>query len=290
MSEPIAPHAVTFIIAAFNESGIGDVVRELREQNPGAEVLVVDDGSTDRTGELAREAGARVLRHPYNKGNGAAVKSGLRNAATEWVVLLDADGQHPPEDAAKLIGKLGEFDLVIGARDAQAQTHWWRRMANTVFNGLASYLVGFPIPDLTSGFRAARRATMLEFLHLFPNGFSYPTTSTLSFIRAGYNVSFVPVQTRFRAQGTSKIRLLHDGSRFLLIIFKMITLYEPLKVFLPISLVLAAVGTGYGLLSFSITGRLANGAVLAWMMAIFVFLVGLISEQINALRTEWRER
>jgi hypothetical protein len=188
-----------------------------------------------------------------------------------------------------LIDKLGEYELVIGARDARAEVHWWRRAANGIFNALATYLAGFPVADLTSGFRAARRSRMLEFLHLFPNGFSYPTTSTLSFLRAGYDVAFVPVAMRFRTGGSSKIRPLQDGSRFLLIILKMSTLYDPLKIFLPLSIFFATVGTAYGLWTFAVSGRFANGGVLAWMMAIFTFLVGLISEQINALRTERRD-
>ena len=284
-----AGEEVTFIVPAYNEEGVGDVVRELRRLYPSSPVLVIDDGSSDRSADIAREAGAEVVRHPYNKGNGAAVKTGLRAARTDWVVLLDADGQHPPEEAAGLVEKLGDYDLVIGARDARAEVHWWRRAANAAFNRLASYLAGFPVDDLTSGFRAARRARMLEFVHLFPNGFSYPTTSTLSFLRAGYNVAFVRVHMRFRASGSSKIHPLQDGSRFLLIILKMTTLYNPLKVFLPLSLFFAALGTVYGLWTFAVSGRFANGGVLAWMMAIFTFLVGLISEQINALRTERRD-
>lgn len=289
MSHATGSERITFIIPAFNEEGVGEVVRELRRIHPGAPVIVVDDGSQDRTAEIAREAGAEVVRHPYNKGNGAAVKTGLRNVRTDLLVLLDADGQHPPQDAARLIAKLEEFDLVIGARDAKAEVYWWRRMANAAYNWLASYLTGFPVPDLTSGFRAARRGPMLEFLHLYPNGFSYPTTSTLSFLRGGYNVAFVPITMRLRAHGKSKIRLIHDGSRFFLIILKMITLYNPLKVFVPLSLFFAAAGTGYGLWAFWVSGRFANGALLAWMMATFVFLVGLISEQINALRMERRK-
>jgi glycosyltransferase involved in cell wall biosynthesis len=287
---PVTQPSVTFVVPAFNEARIGEVVRELCERYPTAQVLVVDDGSTDGTAERAEAAGARVVRHPYNKGNGAAVKTGIRNATTDWVVLLDGDGQHRPQDAARLIEKLGEYDLVVGARGPGAPGHWSRRWANAVFNRLASYLVGFPIPDLTSGFRAARREALLEFLHLFPNGFSYPATSTLSFFRAGYNVAFVPIEVRVRTSGNSKIRPLRDGARFLAIILKMITLYEPLKVFLPVAGVFAAVGTGYGLLSVCATGRIANGAALAWMMAVFVFLVGLVSEQINALRMERRDR
>jgi len=289
MSGEVTREPVSFIIPAFNEEGVGEVVRELRRLHPESPVLVIDDGSADRTAEIAGGAGAEVIRHPYNKGNGAAVKTGLRHVRTERFVLMDADGQHPPADAARLIARLDDYDLVIGSRDASAETDWWRRLANRVYNGLASYLAGFPILDLTSGFRAARRKPMLEFLHLFPNGFSYPTTSTLSFLRAGYSVAFEPVAMRFRAQGKSKIRLFRDGSRFLLIIVKVITLYSPLKVFLPLSLLFALIGTGYGLWAFWVSGRFANGALLAWMMATFVFLIGLISEQISALRMERRD-
>jgi glycosyltransferase involved in cell wall biosynthesis len=280
---------VTFVLPTYNEERVSAVVEELRRLYPDSPVLVVDDGSADRSGERARAAGAEVVRHPYNKGNGAAVKTGLRAARTDWVVLLDADGQHPPEEAARLVARLGEYDLVIGARDARAEAHWWRRAANGVFNTLASYLAGVPIADLTSGFRAARRSYMLEFLHLLPNGFSYPTTSTLSFLRAGYNVAFVPVQMRFRAGGASKIEPLADGSRFLLIILKMSTLYNPMKIFMPLSAMFAAVGTAYGLWTFAVSGKFANGGLLAWMMAVFTFLVGLVSEQISALRVERRD-
>jgi glycosyltransferase involved in cell wall biosynthesis len=280
---------VTCVLPSFEEAGVADVVREIRRLYPDSPVLVVDDGSADRSAEAAREAGAEVVRHPYNKGNGAAVKTGLRRARTEWVVLLDADGQHPPQEAARLVEKLGEYDLVIGARDARAEVLWWRRAANAAFNGLASRLANFPVTDLTSGFRAAHRGRMLEFIHLYPNGFSYPTTSTLSFLRAGYNVAFVPVQMRYRQKGESKIRPLQDGSRFLLIILKMSTLYDPLKIFLPISAAFAAIGTAYGLWTYAVSGKFANGGVLAWMMAVFTFLVGLISEQINALRVERRD-
>ena len=200
------PSQTSVVIPAYNEQEtIGDVVRRVRAQAGWAEVLVVDDGSSDLTAGRAEEAGARVVRHPYNKGNGAAVKSGIRAAAGEWVLISDGDGQHQPDDIVRMAGRLGDYDLVVGARAPGHQAGHGRRLGNAVLNWLASYLTERPVPDLTSGLRAARRAHLLEFIHLLPNGFSTPTTTTLAFIKAGYNVLFVPVQVRPRV-GASKIR------------------------------------------------------------------------------------
>jgi glycosyltransferase involved in cell wall biosynthesis len=276
------------VIPAFNEAGsIGQVVAQLRAGAPWHEVLVVDDGSEDGTGKAAADAGARVIRHPYNKGNGAAVKTAIRAATTEWLAIVDGDGQHAPEDAARLVGRLGEFDLVIGAREAATQATAGRRAGNAVLNWLSSYLTERPIPDLTSGFRAARREHLLEFIHLLPNGFSTPTTTTLAFIKAGYNVAFEPIAARTRV-GTSKIRLARDGAKFLLILLKVITIFSPLRIFAPVSAVSFAVGAAYGLWNFVYHARIPNGAVLLLMFAIIIMLVGLVSEQISSLRFEGR--
>ena len=281
--------AVSIVIPAFNEAAsIGDVVDALRAAAPWHEVLVVDDGSSDATGERAAAAGAIVVRHPYNKGNGAAVKSGIRRATGDFVLIIDADGQHPPEDALRLIARLGEFDLVIGARADETQASVARRAGNTFLNRVASFLTGTAIPDLTSGFRGARRECLREFLHLLPNGFSTPTTTTLAFIKAGYNVAFEPIHAR-RRSGQSKIRLARDGARFFVIILKMITLFSPLRIFLPVSAAAFAVGAGYALWTIYSQSHVANSSVLLIMFAVIVFLVGLVSEQISALRFEGRQ-
>jgi glycosyltransferase involved in cell wall biosynthesis len=277
---------VSVVIPAMNEAdAIGAVVETLRAAAPWHEIIVIDDGSLDATGDRARSAGARVIRHPYNKGNGAAVKTGIRAASGEFVLIVDADGQHRPEDARRLVSRLGEYDLVIAARIAATHATLARRVGNGTLNRLASYLTARPIPDLTSGFRAARRDCLREFIHLLPNGFSTPTTTTLAFIKAGYNVVFEPVEARPRV-GTSKIRLASDGARFFLILLKVITLFSPLRIFLPISVASFLLGILYGLWNVTVHSRIPNGSVLLILFAVVVFLVGLISEQISALRLE----
>jgi glycosyltransferase involved in cell wall biosynthesis len=283
-----APASVSIVIPACNEAdAIGEVVAELARIAGWGEILVVDDGSTDATGARAHAAGAVVLRHPYHKGNGAAVKTGIRHASGEYVLIIDADGQHQPSDCPRLTGLLGEYDLVVGARSTATQATWSRLFGNRLLNWIASYLTGQSIPDLTSGFRAARREHLREFLHLLPNGFSTPTTTTLAFIKAGYNVLFEPVHVRPRV-GTSKIRLASDGARFFLILIKVITLFSPLRVFVPLSLGSFVIGVLYGLWTVAHQSRIPNGAVLLLMFSVIVFLVGLVSEQISTLRFEGR--
>lgn len=280
--------ATSVVIPAFDErEAIGAVIAELRAAASWREILVVDDGSRDDTGAAAAAAGADVLRHPYNKGNGASVKSGVRRASGEWILIVDADGQHRAEDAVRLVGALGVYDLVVGARSGHSQATLPRRVGNAVLNGLAGYLANRHIPDLTSGLRAARREHLLEFLHLLPNGFSTPTTTTLAFLRAGYNVHFEPIEARHRT-GESKIRFARDGASFFLILLKVITVFSPLKIFVPISALSFLVGVVYGAWTVVQHSRIPNGAVLLLMFAAMVFLVGLVSEQISALRFESR--
>jgi glycosyltransferase involved in cell wall biosynthesis len=272
---------VTVIIPAYNEEdGIADVVTRLAAFGPWREVLVVDDGSTDRTADRAAAAGARVVRHPYNKGNGASVKTGIREARGDVVLLMDADGQHDPAEAGAVIAPVGVHDMVIGARRSGDQT-LVRAAGNRAFTALASWLTGRPIPDLTSGFRAARRDRLMEVLHLLPNGFSYPTTSCLAFLKAGLNVAFVPITARARV-GKSKIRVMRDGVRFLLIILKIVTLYSPMKVFFPISAASLLVGVGYGIWNVARYDKIPMGSALLIQLGVVVFLFGLISEQIAA--------
>jgi glycosyltransferase involved in cell wall biosynthesis len=270
---------VSVVIPAMNEeASIAAVVSDVRKTLRPLEVIVVDDGSGDETGARAAGAGARVVRHPYNKGNGAAVKTGIREARGEVVLLMDADGQHDPKDAERLIEALAENEMVIGARSARDQT-WLRAFGNACFQWLASWLTGRAIPDLTSGFRVARRDCLLSVLHLLPNGFSYPTTSCLAFLKAGYSVTFVPIRAHRRV-GKSKIRVVRDGVLFLLIILKIVTLYSPLKIFFPISAISFLLGTAYAVWNVVEFGKIPMGAALLIQLAIVVFLFGLISEQV----------
>lgn len=283
-----SPTAVSVVIPAMNESGaIASVVRELSAVADWREIIVVDDGSTDDTAEQARAAGARVVRHPYNKGNGAAVKTGIRAATGEYMLIIDGDGQHQPADAVRLVERLGEFDLVVGARSSATQASAARRLGNALLNKLASYLTEHPIPDLTSGFRAARVDCMREFITLLPNGFSTPTTTTLSFLRAGYSVAFEPVEARVRV-GTSKIRLSRDGPKFLLIMLRVMTIFSPLRVFLPIAGASFAIGVAYAGWTIATQRHITNSSVLLIMLAVVIVLVGLVSEQISALRSDGR--
>jgi glycosyltransferase involved in cell wall biosynthesis len=284
-----SPADTTVLIPAFNEAAsIGAVVNDLRAAGAWRDILVIDDGSSDGTGARAAAAGAHVLRHPYNKGNGAAVKTGIRNADSLFVLIADADGQHRPADAIRLVSKLDEYDLVVGARSSQTQASLARRIGNAVLNQLASYLTQQPIPDLTSGFRAARRDRLMEFVHLLPNGFSTPTTTTLAFIKAGYSIRFEPIDAA-RREGASKIRLGSDGVGFFLILLKVITIFSPLRIFVPISVAAFAIGAAYAVWTIVTQSHVTNSSVLLIVLSVVIFLVGLISEQISSLRFEGRQ-
>ena len=279
---------VSVILPAYNEGQvIGSVIDKIMAvAGDDWEIIVVDDGSADDTATRAERPGVRVVRHPYNKGNGAAVKTGLREATGDVVCLMDADGQHDPGQIASLLLQLDTYDLVIGARrDGGAAGGFFRRWGNAFYNRLATYLSNQKVLDLTSGFRAAWRGKMVEFLPLFPNGFSYPTTSTLAFIKAGYNVGYVPIEASKRV-GQSKIRLLHDGTKFVVIALRMIVLFSPMRIFLPASLLMFLTGAGYGAWTIYNDTDVTDATVLMVTMSVITFFIGLISEQIAMMRFE----
>jgi glycosyltransferase involved in cell wall biosynthesis len=276
--------ALSIIIPAKNEAAtIADVVATARSEYPEAEIIVVDDGSTDATADLAENAGASVLRHPESLGNGAAVKNGARAATGEILVLMDGDGQHDPRDLARLLARLDEgYQMAVGARDSGSHASVGRWFANGLYNEIASRLTSRRILDLTSGFRAVHASMFKQFLYLLPNGFSYPTTITMAFLRSGYAVSYVPIKAAERT-GKSHIRPIRDGIRFLVIIFRIATLYSPLKIFLPFSAIFFTTGMGYYAYTYFTVGRFTNMSLLMISAAIIIFLIGLISEQITAL-------
>lgn len=276
------------VIPAFNESAsIGPLVADLGASAPWHEILVIDDGSSDETGARAEAAGARVIRHPYNKGNGAAVKTGVRQSTGAHVLIIDADGQHRPSDALRLVSHLDAYDLVVGARSPAAQAGLVRRLGNAALNAIASYLTERRIPDLTSGLRAARRQCLVEFLHLLPNGFSTPTTTTLAFMKAGYSVRFEPIDTS-RRLGSSKIKIASDGVGFFLILLKVITIFSPLRLFLPLSAASFGIGAAYAAWTILTQSHVTNSSVLLILLSVVILLVGLVSEQISSLRFEGR--
>ncbi|MGH8274484.1 MAG: glycosyltransferase family 2 protein [Gammaproteobacteria bacterium] len=277
---------LSIVLPAHNEAeSLPAVLAELRALHAEAEIIVVDDGSSDDTGARALEAGAdRVVTHPYPIGNGAAIKDGARAAQGEIIVFMDADGQHRPTEVAKLLEALGDdYVMAVGARSGRAHANWGRRLANGLYNTLASAVTGHRIADLTSGFRAVRNKRFQEILFLLPNGFSYPTTSTMAFFRAGFPVRFVPVEVAARGGAASHIRPLRDGSRFLLIILKVATLYSPLKIFTPAAAIFFCFGLGYYLYTYFTHHRFTNMSALLFIVAGLVFLMGLIAEQIANL-------
>jgi glycosyltransferase involved in cell wall biosynthesis len=282
---------ISIIIPAHNEAeNIGALVGEIRSLYTEAEVIVVNDGSTDETAKVAHEAGAEVYSHPYNIGNGAAIKSGIRAASGDILVFMDGDGQHSPADVARLLELFPEYDMVVGARSVAGQASLGRAIGNKIYNWLGSYVTQFPIHDLTSGFRAVKADIAQGFLYLLPNTYSYPTTLTLGVLRTGRSLKYIPIQARSRKRGTSGIKLFRDGVRFFMIIIRICTLYSPMRVFLPVSLAMVLLGfINYAITYFS-QGRFTNMSVLLFTNGVLVFMMSLISEQISQMRFERRQR
>ena len=276
---------ISIVLPAKNEAlALTQLLPRLRSAHPGAQIIVVDDGSSDDTKAVCAGAGLETVTQPYSMGNGAAIKRGVREARGNVLVFMDADGQHDPDDIARLLDKLEQgYDMVVGARDWSGQAGVGRGVANAVYNRLASWVTGFDVRDLTSGFRAVRADKFREFIHLLPNGFSYPTTSTMAFFRSAYAVAYEPITVSRRIGTTSHIRPFRDGLRFLLIIFKIATLYSPLKLFVPVSGSFFLLGIGYYAYTFVTMHRFTNMSALLFSAAVIVFLIGLISEQITAL-------
>ena len=275
---------VTILLPAFNEEqSIGKTIRKIKHLYPDYEILVVDDGSTDRTREEAVMAGAHVWKHPYNIGNGAAVKTGLRYASGEWILMMDADGQHQPEDIARLLEHKNDYDMVIGARSRGSNTSWHRDLANMIYNRLASYVTKFKVEDLTSGFRLVKNDRINKYIYLLPNTFSYPSTITMAYLRSGLSIKYVPIQTLAR-KGKSKIKLFQDGVRFFLIITKIATLFSPFRVFLPVSFLFFIIGLGYYLFTYITQHRFTNMSMLLLSSSVIIFMMGLVSEQISQIR------
>ncbi len=282
---------ISIIIPAYNESAtIGDVVNKIKIMHPDAEVIVVNDGSADDTAKAAEEAGAIVFSHPYNIGNGAAIKSGIRIASGEILVFMDGDGQHRPEDISELIKYFPDYDMVVGSRTRQKQASLIRALGNWVFNWFASYVAKFKVEDLTSGFRAVKAEIAQKLLYLLPNQYSYPTTITLGVLRSGRSIKYIPVDVQRRKQGTSEIKAFRDGVRFFIIITKICTLFSPLRVFLPISFLFFILGLSYYIFTYITSNRFSNMSALLFSTSIILFMMGLVSEQICQMRFERSEK
>jgi glycosyltransferase involved in cell wall biosynthesis len=287
MTDNPVDHSISIILPCLNESAtLPGIVEELESRFPDAEIVVVDDGSTPPVPPIGK---AKIVRHPKTIGNGAAVKTGVRNAGGDILVFMDADGQHDPADIPQLLqGFEHGFDMVVGARDPDTHASKARRYANLAFNKLASIMTGFQIRDLTSGFRAARARPFRNFLYLLPNGFSYPTTSTMAFFRCGYSVDYIPIRASKR-EGQSKIKIVKDGVRFLVLILRIGTLFSPMRLFLPVAFALFIVGTGWYVYTFMTMSRFTNMSAVLYLSSLLTFLFGIVSEQISALHYRYSE-
>lgn len=281
---------ISVIIPAYNEaSTIGNIVSKIKTLYPEFEIIVVNDGSIDETGILAKRAGAKVHNHPYNIGNGAAVKSGIRHASGDILVFMDGDSQHNPDDIGKMLEYFPEYDMVVGSRSIKGQSSIGRAIGNKIYNWLASYVAMFPIKDLTSGFRAVKSDLARQLVNLLPKTYSYPSTLTLGALRCGRSLIYIPINIQKRKMGKSKINLIKDGVRFFMIIIRICTLYSPLRIFLPVSFIMFVLGLSYYGYTFFVWGRFTNMSALLFTTSVLIFMMGLISDQICQMRFEKSE-
>jgi glycosyltransferase involved in cell wall biosynthesis len=289
LSPSLQTPSLSIVIPAYNEMHvIGDVINKIKQLHDDVEIIVVDDGSTDDTANVADQAGATVYSHPYNIGNGAAVKTGIRMGKGNIFVFMDGDGQHNPEDISGLLEYFPQYDMVVGERKRSGQASINRAIGNKVYNWLASYVTKYPVKDLTSGFRAIKAHIAKSYIYLLPNTYSYPTTITLGVLRDGNSVKYLPIEINKRKSGKSSIRIVNDGVRFLMIIIRICTLYSPLRVFLPVSLLMFFLGLLRYLYSFLTEGRFTNMSALLFISSVIIFMMGLVSEQICQMRFERR--
>lgn len=281
---------VSIIIPAYNEEkSIGDLISKTKELYPEFEIIVVSDGSKDNTSSVAKDAGVKVYEHPYNIGNGAAIKSGIRMASGDIFVFMDGDAQHNPEDIQRMLEYFPEFDMVVGARSIMSQASIGRALGNKLYNWFASYVAKFPVKDLTSGFRVVKADIARNFLYLLPNTYSYPTTLTLGILRNGRSIKYIPIEVKKRKMGKSKLSIIKDGVRFFMIITKICTLYSPLRVFLPVSFGMFLIGFGWYIYTYFTFNRFTNMSAFLFITAVLIFMMGLISEQISQMRIEKSE-
>ncbi len=280
---------ISVIVPAYNEEhSINDIVLSIRKKYPDYEIIVIDDGSNDNTAKNAKNAGAIVHRHPYNMGNGASVKSGIRIAKGDIFVFMDGDGQHDPDQIQTMIDLFPQYDMVVGARTKGSQASMGRSFGNMIYNKLASYVTKFSVKDLTSGFRAVKADIAKSFLYMLPNTYSYPTTITLGVLRSGFSLTYIPIKTKKRSSGKSNIKFVRDGIRFFMIITKICTLYSPMRIFLPVSFLMFLIGFLYYLYTFFSQSRFTNMSALLFSSSTIIFMMGLVSEQISQMRFERR--
>ncbi|HUS51052.1 MAG TPA: glycosyltransferase family 2 protein, partial [Candidatus Paceibacterota bacterium] len=275
------------IIPAYNEAQvIGRVLKELGRPVGCAEIIVVNDGSTDKTAEIASENGARVISHQYNKGYGSSLKTGILSVKTEIAIMYDADGQHRPEDLEKIAQIADKYDMVIGVRDKNSQKDWFRVPGKIILNIFAKILSGHKIPDLNSGLRSFKVSVIKQYLHLMPNGFSMSTTSTIAFLKMGHTINYIPIQTRFREGRRSSVEI-KDGLKVLMLVLNLIVLFNPQRVFLPMSLFFFLLGIGYFIYySLTVYVDVTSSMLLLIVVGVIIFFMGIICEHVSAIRRE----